>query len=607
MAGRPSASARGLLAETGREELPRVRHPDRRPVGAGDHAARLLVRSQVLAEIADGRFLAHDGLATAGALVVVHRDPESVHVDVAVRAVLGTDTAPDAPVLDLDLERVATADRAHRAADHAEGVAALAARRRHEVVLEAQPLAHEARDAVVRRGAGLHAQVAARAAVEVEEEEALGLHQALTQEVLEVDVGGVRLDLDVLPRATLGLGEQVLGDLGEALEHQPEVIGRDPHDLDVVNRRAGGAPRRVLDEAHLAEVAAASLVCTYEVSARTVLRDLHEPEPHDEETVGRLALTADDLAGFVAGELDALAEVLDELLAEAGEERHAAEVRVERAAAVGLLELGTERLGAQQYLQRRAQHLEDHTVLSGAHGCGPRIEVEAGHLAEELARVELRHGSVAAQVDRRVDRDERRRPDHFQVFAADEPALHLEEEAGQPARIVPHARERCRDRNLTAPFDDVERRRAEVTLAADDLAGAERAADDRPLVAPDAAGGERLRQELGRDAVEERGLPVLTREPHEHLDRHRLSLGEARLAEALVHERAGRAGGHALAAGDARRLPHRGAGVEGDHSRVALAGATDHDVVRDVRAGAHAAVADDAGRMVDGDVRVRVV
>ena len=72
----------------------------------------------------------------------------------------------------------------------------------------------------------------------------------------------------------------------------------------------------------------------------------------------------------------------------------------------------------------------------------------------------------------------------------------------------------------------------------------------------------------------------------------------------LVRQRAGRAGSNALAAGHAGRLAHRIVQVERDQGRVALAGAADHVVALDVVAGADAAVAQDAGVVVDRDDRV---
>ena len=76
---------------------------------------------------------------------------------------------------------------------------------------------------------------------------------------------------------------------------------------------------------------------------------------------------------------------------------------------------------------------------------------------------------------------------------------------------------------------------------------------------------------------------------------------------ALVGQRAGRARDHALAARDARGAPHRQVEIEADVRRVAAAAAADDHVLLDVIAAAHAAVAEDARLVVDGDAQRRVV
>ena len=129
-------------------------------------AARLLV---LHAQVAAGRLLprrtrsCRDGCA-GSALV----DLERVHVQVAVGTVARAQAAADAPVLDDDLERVAPADRADRTADHAQRIAALAARGGDQVLVEPQPFADQPRHAVVRVRARPHALVAARALLEIE-------------------------------------------------------------------------------------------------------------------------------------------------------------------------------------------------------------------------------------------------------------------------------------------------------------------------------------------------------------------------------------------------------------------------------------------------------
>src|SRR5262249_35061753 len=107
----PSGRPAGAVAELLGEELARGRHPGRGAGRAGAGAGRAGAGTEVLAEVAGGRLLTHDGPPSAGVLGVVLLHGEGVHVDVAVGTVLGAHAAPDAPVLDVYLERVAPADR----------------------------------------------------------------------------------------------------------------------------------------------------------------------------------------------------------------------------------------------------------------------------------------------------------------------------------------------------------------------------------------------------------------------------------------------------------------------------------------------------------------
>ena len=154
----------------------------------------------------------------------------------------------------------AAADRADRAADHAIRVEAGAARAGHQELVEPQALADQPGDAVVRVGARLGAFVAAGALLQVEHQQALGVHEPLAEEVAErrharacwralaVGLEPLRAPTSV----TAGL------DVGELVEDRVEVLGADPHDVDVVERGAG-APVRTAglgdrQQADLAEV-----------------------------------------------------------------------------------------------------------------------------------------------------------------------------------------------------------------------------------------------------------------------------------------------------------------------------------------------------------------
>src|SRR4051795_4519968 len=121
-----------------------------------------------------------------------------------------------------------------------------------------------------------------------------------------------------------------------------------------------------------------------------------------------------------------------------------------------------------------------------------------------------------------------------------------------------------------------------------------------------AAIGERDRLALVVDVEGQRAADAAVRA-------HRVDLAQLRarpdrhVADRLVRDRAGRARRDALAARHARGLAHRVVEVERDARRVALARAADDVVALDVVARADAAVAEDAGVVVDRDHRVREV
>ncbi len=114
-----------------------------------------------------------------------------VHVNVAVRAIRGAQAAADAVTFDLDLFAKAVAmDCIDRTADEAVGVRAGAATAGHEPLVDSHAFAHQPRDAVVRVAAGFRAFVAAGAGFEVEDEQALGVEEALVDEGAAVGGGG---------------------------------------------------------------------------------------------------------------------------------------------------------------------------------------------------------------------------------------------------------------------------------------------------------------------------------------------------------------------------------------------------------------------------------
>src|SRR5713226_8433868 len=105
---------------------------------------------QVRAQIARSRFLLDDSFFAAGSLRIVDHHFERVQIDIAVGAILSAKAAPDAPILDDDFERIAPSNRADGTAHHAKRIAALAAAGGDKILVEAQSVTDQPRDAVVR-------------------------------------------------------------------------------------------------------------------------------------------------------------------------------------------------------------------------------------------------------------------------------------------------------------------------------------------------------------------------------------------------------------------------------------------------------------------------
>ena len=280
----------------------------------------------------------------------------------------------------------------------------------------------------------------------------------------------------------VGLDLQLPPDGREVLDHAAEVLLRDLHQFHVVEGRAARRALARPEQPHLAEVVAAMQVRQDHLTARTVLRHLHEPYADQIELVRAVALLADGLARLVADQLDAVAQALDELVREAPKQRHALQVRGQRALLVVLFDLFLEDLGAAlEDVEDVAQHLQRCDVGLRLHRGAARVERHAGHLAEQIADAEAGDGVVLREVDGRVDRDAARVGVRGLVRCAPHERLEESEQTAPLRRSaqVGHGRGDV-DARLTV--QDVEGGRAELSFAADRLAGRVAPPDDRALV-----------------------------------------------------------------------------------------------------------------------------
>ena len=270
----------------------------------------------------------------------------------------------------------------------------------------------------------------------------------------------------------------------------------------------------------------------------------------------------------------------------------------EGAAAIVGLQLGAEGLVLLHHVEDVAQHLEHDAVGLCPDGGGARVEGHAGHLAEEVSGVELRDRVVVGQIDRSVDADVcgccalafadvlRLRPDAADHLFEKAVVLVFRRDVGAGSA----------DEDVDVAFEDVESGRTIVAFADDHFAGFVHALDDGAGVELEEGSGDAFedgqREEfLGLNRVSlvvDRGVAVGV-------------FKEGLADDLLVGEGAGWAGDHALAAGDAGRVPHGLVGVEGDGGEVAFALSRDHIVVPNLGTAADAAIAEDAGGVVDVD------
>src|SRR5712664_2749012 len=431
------------------------------------HAARLF---QVCAQIARRSFLLDSCLLAARALRIVDHHFERMQVDVAVGTILRAEAAADAPILDDDLERIAPSNRADGAADHAERIAALPATGGDKILVEAQAIADEASDSVVRISASIHTGVAARAILQVQNQQALRLHQSLREKLIDGDVANHLHALLVRSQAFGGDGFKAVADARETFHHLAEIVARDANQLHVVECGAGGCAQTAAQQTNLAEVIAAGKVGEYHLSAGIVFGNFYEANAHEIETVRWFALKRDRLARRESLQFHTFLQVLDEIRRKIRKHRDAAKMIFEGAAAVGLVELRAEGFVPQHDVEHVAQHFESDDIGFRNHSGGARIEIHACHFAEEIAGAKFGDGVAVRKVDRRVDGNGSVARLLFALvfFARDKRARKpLEESFGTALRLDVRNGRGNGDFGLT--FENIESGGTEFTFTADDL------------------------------------------------------------------------------------------------------------------------------------------
>jgi hypothetical protein len=197
---------------------------------------------EVSAEIARRCFLLDDCFLAAGPLGIVGHHLEGMKIDVAVGTVTRAKTAADTPVFDDDFERITAANRAYWAANHAQRIAALAARCSNQELIEAKAFSDKTSDALMSVGACVDAGIAARAFLQIKDQKALGFHQTLRKELVNRNRVDHLHALFIRRTTLLRNCFEAAAHSRKALDHLQKVFRRDADDLHVIKRGAGGGP-----------------------------------------------------------------------------------------------------------------------------------------------------------------------------------------------------------------------------------------------------------------------------------------------------------------------------------------------------------------------------
>src|ERR1700722_17763014 len=109
------------------------------------------------------------------------------------------------------------------------------------------------------------------------------------------------------------------------------------------------------------------------------LRHLHKSHSHEIESVCRIALAADHLAGRESQELEGFSQSVEKIISQTREDQLCAEVAIESAFTVGAIELRAEAFVALHDVEDVAEHLEHRALGLSLNRGRARIQTHARH------------------------------------------------------------------------------------------------------------------------------------------------------------------------------------------------------------------------------------
>jgi len=109
--------------------------------------------------------------------------PKIVHFYGTIGTLIDATIAADAPILDDDLPRVLTPNRAHRTAHHTQRVIARSACAGDQIVVEARPYSREPTHSVVTLSTRIDTGITSSAGIQVDDQKVFRQHQPIVHEL----------------------------------------------------------------------------------------------------------------------------------------------------------------------------------------------------------------------------------------------------------------------------------------------------------------------------------------------------------------------------------------------------------------------------------------
>src|SRR5215472_1273709 len=250
----------------------------------------------------------------------------------------------------------------------------------------------------MRISAGVHASIAARTILQIENEQALRFHQSLREELVDGNAVHYLQALLIGGAALASDGFQSCAYAGKSCDHLAEIVAGNAHQFDVIESRACSRSNATAQQTNFAEIVAAGKVGQHHLAARIILRDLHEADANKIKTIGSLGLLNDNLPRRESLQLDTFLQMLDKLGRQIRKHRHPAKMIFKRAAPVSFVKLRSKSLILQHDVEHVAEHfVGDYVGLRDNRG-RPRIEIHARHFAKEVAWAEFGDGVAVRKI-----------------------------------------------------------------------------------------------------------------------------------------------------------------------------------------------------------------